>query len=160
MRMLDETDVILNAKSGSHTNPRCESDVKATSVFASRSPIAANAPYKILSTASTSSAGAQLCAACGKSGSANASKPNNPALLCTPETIATSGAGAYVYACGIQLWNGNAGVLIRNAIANAPKIHHSSCAFRLNVAPANSKVCTWLTSAITPSSSTRPPAPL
>src|ERR1700694_4961418 len=151
MRMLDETDVMLNAKSASHTSPRCESDEKATSVFASRSPIAANAPYKILSTASTSSAGAQLCAACGKSGSANASKPNSPALLCTPETIATSGAGEYVYVGGIQLWNGNAGVLTRNAMANVPKIHHSSCAFRRSGVPGSSKLCTWLTSAMTPS---------
>ena len=41
----------------------------------------------------------------------------------TPEKNASAGSGIVRYASGIQPWNGNAGILIRNASANVTKIH-------------------------------------
>src|SRR6516164_1698030 len=98
----------------------------------------------MLATAITSKRGAQTRAASGKSGNPNARSPNSPALLCTPETIATSGGGDCVYVAGIQLWKGNAGVLTANAKANAPNNHQESAAPRLGTSPLTSKVWVWL----------------
>src|SRR5580700_9147596 len=107
----------------------------------------------MLITASTSKTGAHTCAAFGKSGSANTRNPYRPALLCTPATIATSGGGEFVYVDGIHAWNGNDGVLTRNASANAAK-SHPSIGPKAYERPSTSNVPVCVTTPIKPSSST------
>src|ERR1022692_4409359 len=113
----------------------------------------------MLTTASTRSSGAQTCAALGKSGSAKTRNPYRPALICTPATIATSGGGDDVYVGGIHAWNGNEGVLMRNANANAANSQPSSEP-KPYACPRTSNVPVCVTTPINPSSSTRPPAPV
>ena len=54
----------------------------------------------------------------------SASTDGNPCIVSTtPLKKAKAGSGIARYASGIQPWNGNAGILIKNASANVTKIH-------------------------------------
>ena len=102
--------------------------------------------------------------ACAISGARNGNpitrKPYRPAFDCTAETDATTGGGSSAYVSGIQVWNGNTGVLIRNANAKPAKIHRPQavpipgCAAGL---PITSVVPATTPNAAVASSSARPP---
>src|SRR5262245_65322388 len=65
--------------------------------------------------------GASSCAASGKRGIANRTKPYVPILRSTPARITLPAVGASTWASGSQVWNGNIGTLIAKASANARK---------------------------------------
>ena len=90
-------------------------------------------------------------------------KPYRPPFDCTADTTETIGAGSSTYVSGIQVWNGNTGVLIKNASAKPAKIHAPhvapipACAA---VLPIASVVPATTPNAAVASSSAKPPARL
>src|SRR5215208_7354406 len=64
---------------------------------------------------STMIAGPNVWAAAGKSGSTNRMKPYAPSLSMTAARITEPAVGAWTWASGSHVWNGNIGTLIANA---------------------------------------------
>jgi len=64
-------------------------------------------------------AGAKVCAAAGKSGTANRMNPYAPSFSMIAARITEPAVGASVWASGSQVWNGNIGTLIAKARKNA-----------------------------------------
>ncbi len=64
-------------------------------------------------------AGPNVWAAAGNSGRAKRMKPYAPSLSITAARITEPAVGAWTWASGSQVWNGNIGTLIANARKNA-----------------------------------------
>ena len=105
---------------------------------------------------STMIAGANVCAASGKSGTANRMKPYAPSFSMIAARITEPAVGASVWASGSQVWNGNIGTLIANArkkAMNAPSCSPSekpppgvvanARRFSKSKAPAQLPVASW-----------------
>ena len=63
--------------------------------------------------------GPNVWAAAGKSGSVNRISPYAPSLSMIAARITEPAVGAWTWASGSQVWNGNIGTLIANARKNA-----------------------------------------
>ena len=66
-------------------------------------------------------AGANVWAAPGKSGTANRIRPYAPSFRRIAARMTEPAVGAWTWASGSQVWNGNIGTLIANARKNARK---------------------------------------
>src|SRR5512143_1086519 len=73
----------------------------------------------MLNTASAAMIGAAACASTGNSGITSRKKPYAPSLSSTPASSIDPAVGASVCASGSQVWNGQIGTLMANAITKA-----------------------------------------
>ena len=74
-------------------------------------------------TASTPIHGAHLTAACGRIGMAMRTKPYVPSFSRIAARITEPCVGAWVWASGSQVWNGNIGTLTAKPMNMPAKIH-------------------------------------
>src|SRR6516162_8115915 len=84
----------------------------------SRWPMATIAPYRIPTTAMTSTSGVKYWAADGNSSRQYRIIPNVPTLSSTPTSSTAAPGWAEVAASGSQVWNGHSGALIAKATKN------------------------------------------
>src|SRR6516164_11372027 len=86
-------------------------------------PMATTAPYKIPITASVMTSGVKYFAPDGNSSKQYRSMPNVPTLSSTPTSSTAAPGGAAAAASGSQVWNGQSGALIANAMKNPRNSH-------------------------------------
>src|SRR5699024_7009388 len=86
-------------------------------------PIATTAPYKIPITDSGMTSGGKYLAPLGNSSKQYRSMANVPSLSSTPTSSAAAPGGAAAAAAGSQVWNGQSGALIANAMKNPRNSH-------------------------------------
>src|SRR5215208_7824201 len=82
---------------------------------------------------STMIAGPNVWAAAGKSGIANRMKPYAPSFSMTAARITDPAVGAWTWASGSQVWNGNIGTLIAKARKKARNANTWSVGSKLAV---------------------------